>query len=348
MCHERPIITRRNLLKGSAAALLLEAAFVRGLQLQSHYIDAAYKKDKEVQPHLKENIENSSMFLGVYPHRNNIKNVRHLNDFGIVGYFGPWYDWTAKNAIFAAAPGQIPLISVGPSYKNEPRRRFRYRDLVEQKDHIRKQAQNLACFSTCLFRYGYEMNGDWFPYGSTTQSPREFIDGWNFVVEIVKKANPNVLTVWAPNVDYPIEPYFPGDSDIKPDIMALDGYCKRHASLLHARHLLPDPSPAQLFAKDVLALQELDDDIPIFISEIGVDYGNTPRARTASFNWMTEALSRLATYDRVMGICLFSWNKGRGILDMHEGNWGNILTDEFHEMIQQNPFYSPRAPEQIA
>ncbi len=76
-------------------------------------------------------------------------------------------------------------------------------------------------------RFGYEMNGYWFPWG---EKPAEFISAWNHAHRIFsqEQAN-NVKWIFAPGVvwggqtvETDLMPYYPGDSVV--DIVGLDGY----------------------------------------------------------------------------------------------------------------------------
>ncbi len=77
------------------------------------------------------------------------------------------------------------------------------------------------------YRFGYEMNGGWFPWG---KKPREFIAAWRHVHALFQEERAkNVVWVFSPNVlwgdhrfDEHILAYYPGFSYV--DIVGLDGY----------------------------------------------------------------------------------------------------------------------------
>jgi hypothetical protein len=87
------------------------------------------------------------------------------------------------------------------------------------------QARELGV--TVYYRFGYEMNGSWFPWGG---QPRAFTDAWRHVWKIFRKEKAsNVKWVFSPSVvwgqksfDDDILPYYPGEQFT--DIVALDGY----------------------------------------------------------------------------------------------------------------------------
>jgi hypothetical protein len=77
------------------------------------------------------------------------------------------------------------------------------------------------------YRFGYEMNGDWFPW---CEQPKLFVAAWRRVWKIFKKEKAfNVKWVFSPSVvwgqknfEEDILPYYPGDNYV--NIVALDGY----------------------------------------------------------------------------------------------------------------------------
>ncbi len=78
-----------------------------------------------------------------------------------------------------------------------------------------------------LLRFGHEMNGDWYSWGTGTWSPAQYVAAWQHVVSLFRgDGADNVSWVWSPFVlgggKYQIAPYFPGDEWV--DYVALDGY----------------------------------------------------------------------------------------------------------------------------
>ncbi len=74
-----------------------------------------------------------------------------------------------------------------------------------------------------MIRFGHEMNGDWYGWGS---QPAAYVAAWRHIVSVFRRqGTSNVKWVWSPNVDqgsYPFARYFPGDAWV--DYVALDGY----------------------------------------------------------------------------------------------------------------------------
>jgi mannan endo-1,4-beta-mannosidase len=85
----------------------------------------------------------------------------------------------------------------------------------------------LSYGDTIYYRFGYEMNGDWFPWGS---HPDQFASAWRRAHDIFSSRRAsNILWVFSPNAlwdtrsfDADILPYYPGDNYV--DIIGLDGY----------------------------------------------------------------------------------------------------------------------------
>jgi hypothetical protein len=77
------------------------------------------------------------------------------------------------------------------------------------------------------YRFGYEMNGDWFPW---CEKPKLYIQAWKHVWKVFKKEKAfNIKWVFSPSVVWgqknfnnDILPYYPGEHFV--DIVALDGY----------------------------------------------------------------------------------------------------------------------------
>ena len=121
------------------------------------------------------------------------------------------------------ATGQTPMASWEPGNQ-------RLADIAagDYDDYLRKQAALAKAWgSTLMIRFGWEMNGGWYSWGSSQNEPWEFVAAWRHIVEVFRAEGANnVEWVWAPNVEaggkLPFEPYFPGDAYV--DHVALDGY----------------------------------------------------------------------------------------------------------------------------
>ncbi|MBO0805957.1 MAG: beta-mannanase [Nocardiopsaceae bacterium] len=76
--------------------------------------------------------------------------------------------------------------------------------------------------------FGHEMNGNWYPWGTTGATAAEFVDAWRHIHELFAKAGAsNVIWVWNPNIinpvpDVQLEPYWPGSAYV--DWVGITGY----------------------------------------------------------------------------------------------------------------------------
>jgi mannan endo-1,4-beta-mannosidase len=131
-------------------------------------------------------------------------------------------------------------------------------------------AKQAASVSTPVYlRFGYEMNGDWFPWG---KHPAEFIAAWNHAYRIFKLAGAtNVEWVFSPGILYgnrspelDLQPYYPGDSVV--DIVGVDGYnFGNFIDPWGSQHYWQDFGT--IFEKSLVALKTFGK--PIWITEIG-------------------------------------------------------------------------------
>jgi mannan endo-1,4-beta-mannosidase len=115
-------------------------------------------------------------------------------------------------------------------------------------------------------RFGYEMNGDWFPWG---QKPEAYTAAWRHAHALFRLAGAaNVRWVFAPNVLWngmsaqrDLYPYYPGDSVV--DAVGLDGY--NFGDSFDEWHSWK--SFARVFGASLVAVKDLGK--PVWITEIG-------------------------------------------------------------------------------
>lgn len=76
--------------------------------------------------------------------------------------------------------------------------------------------------------FGHEMNGNWYPWGTTGTTPATFAAAWRHIHHLFAQAGAtNVIWVWNPNIinpmpDVQLEPFWPGSSYV--DWVGLTGY----------------------------------------------------------------------------------------------------------------------------
>jgi beta-mannanase len=114
-------------------------------------------------------------------------------------------------------------------------------------------------------RFGYEMNGYWFPWG---EKPAEFVSAWIHAHRIfVEEQASNVQWIFAPGVlwggmkaETDIMPYYPGDPVV--DIVGLDGYNFGDDAAGHQWQSFTD-----IFGASLVSVQKQGK--PLWITEIG-------------------------------------------------------------------------------
>lgn len=156
---------------------------------------------------------------------------------------------------------------------------------------------------TIFLRFGYEMNGTWFPWGG---KPADFRAAWNHARHIFKLAGgANVAWVFSPGVlfgtmsfDRDLAPYYPGDSTV--DIVGLDGYNFGNITdQWNSRHYWQDFRT--IFGRSLLAVRSFDK--PLWISEVGCP--TDPRRR----EWLRELLQFMDNNPCVEAFFWFNANK---------------------------------------
>lgn len=95
--------------------------------------------------------------------------------------------------------------------------------------YITKFAQAVRNFGKPVaISFGHEMNGNWYPWGTTKTTPAEFVAAWRHIHDLFANAGAtNVIWIWNPNVinpvpDVQLKPYWPGSTYV--DWVGLTGY----------------------------------------------------------------------------------------------------------------------------
>ncbi|HWY78914.1 MAG TPA: glycosyl hydrolase, partial [Candidatus Sulfotelmatobacter sp.] len=206
---------------------------------------------KNAQPHKmtgkasvkKVIIPTKGVFLGVSLFDQNYDTLLELEkkvdkQFAIVGVYQSWGD---KNNNFnrgwadnIADHNSIPLITWEPwvpvsgydrSENKIDQKEYRLVNITSGKfdGYIKSYADDIRDYSKpIIIRFTHEMNGNWYPWGSTLNTPQEYIAAWRHVHDVfVKEGATNVTWLWSPNAIYtnPHVPYadqinafYPGDA----------------------------------------------------------------------------------------------------------------------------------------
>jgi mannan endo-1,4-beta-mannosidase len=165
-----------------------------------------------------------------------------------------------------------------------------------------------ACGLPVILRFGFEMNGDWFPWGS---QPKLFVTAWRRSYNVFKQAGcENIQWMFSPNVLWDkrtakndLYNYYPGDAFV--DIVGIDGY--NFGDNHDKWHKWQ--SYEEVFEKTIRACQKFNK--PIFISEIGCA---DDRRKPA---WLKDFLEKVSKDDRLEGFIYFNHNNPR----KEEPNW---------------------------
>jgi len=95
--------------------------------------------------------------------------------------------------------------------------------------YITRFAQAVRSFGEPLaISFGHEMNGNWYPWGTTGTTAANFVAAWRHLHELFGAAHAtNVIWVWNPNIinpmpGVPLEPLWPGNSYV--DWIGMTGY----------------------------------------------------------------------------------------------------------------------------
>jgi len=163
-----------------------------------------------------------------------------------------------------------------------------------------------------FLRFDWEMNGGWFPWGTTSSNqntPADYVAAWRHVHDIfAAEGATNVTWVWCPNLAYsgsvPYSQLYPGDAYV--DWTGLDGYNKGSSST----------SFSSLYGQSYNDLLQIAPTKPIMIGEIAsLEYAPGVKA-----NWITNMLNVLPTsFPQVKALVWFNWrNDGNGTWQNNE------------------------------
>ncbi len=148
------------------------------------------------------------------------------------------------------------------------------------------------------FRFGFEMNGDWFSWG---QRPDLFKKAWRRIHRLFKQAgadkiqlmfSPNVVPRNSKQMENPLT-YYPGDDVV--DCIGVDGYnFGDHYSRWHRWH-----SYQAIFEPTLAVLSKIKK--PLFISEIGC--ADDPRKPS----WIADFLKRVTSDQRIAAFIYYNY-----------------------------------------
>lgn len=212
----------------------------------------------------------------------------------------------------AHARNITPVISLEISEWGRGRDNIRYLEGVaagEYDDYFRQWAKDAKTNGRPLIlRFGFEMNGDWFAWGS---QPETFVIAWRRTYNLFKEIGAdNVQWMFSPNVlwDNRTEKkdfynYYPGAAYV--DLIGLDGYnFGDHHDRWHVWQTYEE-----VFERTIRASLKFNK--PIYLSEIGCADDKRKPA------WIRDFLGKVSEDDRLEGFIYFNhFNHRKG-----EPNW---------------------------
>jgi mannan endo-1,4-beta-mannosidase len=143
--------------------------------------------------------------------------------------------------------------------------------------------------------FGHEMNGNWYPWGTTGTTPAEFVAAWRLIHAIFATAGAsNVIWVWNPNVisanNVPLQPYYPGDSYV--DWIGITGYFPMTGAQTFSELFGPTMTEIRQFTQK-----------PFIIAETSVQSG------PADVECANSLLKGIRQHSDVLGLVWFEFNK---------------------------------------
>ncbi|MGE5136805.1 MAG: glycoside hydrolase family 26 protein [Gemmatimonadota bacterium] len=147
-----------------------------------------------------------------------------------------------------------------------------------------------------VLSFGHEMNGNWYPWGTTAASPASFVAAWRHIHDLFVQAGAsNVIWMWNPNIINPVpqvklRPYYPGDAYV--DWVGVTGYFPTTGPDTYGTLYLPTISEVRRFTSK-----------PLIIAETSVETGPD---EVASVHHLVAAVAR---HRDMLGFIWFDFNK---------------------------------------
>jgi beta-mannanase len=157
-----------------------------------------------------------------------------------------------------------------------------------------------------LLRFDWEMNGNWFPWGSMANgnTAAEFVAAWRHVHDIFTSVGAtNATWVWCPNVDFEnqftsLAKLYPGDNYV--DWTCMDGYNDGNTNGAGGWR-----SFNQIFASTYQKITALAPTKPMLIGETGSSETGGSKA-----GWITDMFNQLPNYPNLHGLVYYDQYSG--------------------------------------
>jgi hypothetical protein len=202
--------------------------------------------------------------------------------------------------------GAIPLVDWGPSG-------YKLSDIANgfEDDYITTWAKQAKAWRHPFFlRFGHEMNGNWFDWGTAAgnpkgNNPQDYVNAYRHIHDIfVAQGVTNVTWVWCVNTEYSgstnIDLLYPGDSYV--DWTSIDGY---NWGAVRGSWQTFD----QVFSPTYNHILKIAPNKPVMLAETSSSETGAPSGYSKSL-WITETLSKKLpdNYSKVKALVWFNWN----------------------------------------
>jgi hypothetical protein len=144
--------------------------------------------------------------------------------------------------------------------------------------------------------FGHEMNGSWYPWGTTGTTPAEFVAAWRLIHGLFTGVGAtNVIWIWNPNDIFPVpqiplKPYWPGNAYV--NWVGITGYFSAGGP----------QSFATLFAPTMREVRQFTSE-PFIIAETSVE---TSSGEVSAVNSLVRGV---AGHPEVLGFIWFNYDK---------------------------------------
>jgi glycosyl hydrolase family 26 len=163
--------------------------------------------------------------------------------------------------------------------------------------YITKFARAVRAFhQPVALSFGHEMNGNWYPWGTTGATAADFVAAWRHIHDLFAQAGAtNVIWVWNPNIVNPmpqvqLEPYWPGSAYV--DWVGVTGYFALTGA--HTFDGLYDPTMTEIRQFT---------DKPFIIAETSIQTG------ASELTSAQELMSGVKDNNDVLGLVWFNYLK---------------------------------------
>ena len=145
--------------------------------------------------------------------------------------------------------------------------------------------------------FGHEMNGNWYPWGTTHTTPAEFVAAWRRIHNLFAQAGAsNVIWVWNPNDIFPVpqvqlKPYYPGNAYV--DWIGVTGYFATTGPATYAELYAPTIAEVRGFTSK-----------PVIIAETSIETGPNEVLSARQL-----ILRTVMAHPRILGLIWFDYDK---------------------------------------